>query len=87
MYGRAMKCDECGKIDMIDPTTDVYSVDGAVHGWIILHINHPLEDNYTYKTQRRSNVTAVADLCTIGCAQSYLRKCAQNATELPKEAE
>ena len=87
MYGRAMKCDECGKIAMIDPTTDVYSVDGAVFGWIILNINQPLEDNYTFRPQSRSNVTAVADLCTINCAQSYLRKCAQDVTILPKDAE
>lgn len=79
MYGRAMKCDECDKIAMIDPSLDVYSVDGAAYGWIILNINQPLEDNYTFHTKQRSNVTAVADLCTIQCAQSYLRKAAQDS--------
>lgn len=82
MYGRAMKCDECGKIEMIDMTADVYSVDGAVTGWIILNVNQPLEDNYTFRKRSRSNVTAVVDVCTIQCAQTYLRHCAADATEV-----
>jgi hypothetical protein len=81
MYGRAMKCDQCGKIEMINPSLDVYSVDGATYGWIILNINQPLEDNYTFRPPRRSDVTAVVDVCTIQCANLYLRNCLPDAVE------
>jgi hypothetical protein len=76
-----MKCDECGKMEMIDMKSDVYSVDGATHGWIILNINQPLEDNYTYRPPRRSDVTAVADICTLQCARTYLRNCLPDDSE------
>lgn len=84
MYGRAMKCDECGKMEMIDEAQSVYLVDGATFGWIILHVNQPLTDNFTYSGQSRSNVTAVADLCTISCALSFLRNASKDVTEIPK---
>lgn len=84
MYGRAMQCDECGKIKMIDMADDVYLVDGAAVGWIIIHLNQPLTDNFTYAGQSRSNVVASADLCTISCAQSFLRMAGKDITEIPK---
>lgn len=80
MYGRAMSCDVCGTIKMTLPDDDVYLVDGAVSGWIRMHINEPLVDNYTYKGITRSNRISSIDCCTINCAQQYLRESANDCS-------
>lgn len=87
MYGRALSCDVCGNIKMVSVEDDIYLVDAAIPGWIRVHANKPLEDNYTYKPQSQSNVVGAVDCCTISCAQKYLRDCAADATEIPKAAQ
>ncbi len=87
MYGRAMQCDVCDQIKMIPQEHDVYLVGAtaAAPGWIRLHINRPLLDNYTYRTQSRSTIEVGVDCCTIDCAQKFLREAAASSIELPKE--
>ena len=87
MYGRAMQCDVCDKIKMVPQEHDVYLVDGsaAAPGWIRLHINRPLLDNWTYKSPSRSTMEAAVDCCTIDCAQKFLRNAADSSIELTKE--
>lgn len=79
MYGRAMSCDVCGSIKMTTLDDDVYLVDGAVHGWIRVHVNQPLVDNYTYHGPTQSYAIGSVDCCTILCAQNYLRECSQKS--------
>lgn len=85
MYGRAMSCDVCGKIKMIDIASDVYLVDAAANGWIVLHINQPLVDNWTYKGIYQSHRTASIDCCTIDCAQKYLRESAEDSSPIESD--
>lgn len=82
MYGRAMSCDVCEAIKMVLQEDDVYLVDNALPGWVRLHLNQPIVDNWTYKGTYQSHRISSIDCCTIDCAQKYLRAAAEDSSPI-----
>lgn len=82
MYGRAMKCDICDTVKIVDIDESVYLVDNTLDGWIRIHVNRPLQDRYTHRTQRRSNIVQSVDCCTLMCASNFIRSCGEDSTEV-----
>lgn len=71
MYGRAMSCDVCSKVAMLNAGDDVYLVDSAPPGWIRLTMNHPKV--YSWETDKpTSNTEAALDCCSLSCARSAI---------------
>lgn len=73
MYGKAIKCDACDRLEMVNEWTDVHS-DLGVEGWIRMSINNPKEFSWTIEGKHTfARKQGHADLCSLSCARSYLR--------------
>lgn len=71
MYGSAIKCDQCDRIDY-NPDNGG-SFDSGFFGWIRMSVNMPRDYGWTFRDPKHSSEVASADLCSIACARDFLR--------------
>ena len=72
MYGKSVKCDKCGKIEMLPSFDGVF--DAGFYGWIRMIVHAPKRWDYDTETSPnpRSETIDSVDLCSIWCARTYL---------------
>ena len=76
MYGKAIKCDICQKIEY-DPDHGGF-FDLGFTGWIRITANRPRDYNWSFNEPKYSSVSEAVDVCSIFCARdflSYVRDC------------
>ena len=77
-YGKAVKCDICERVEIIDDNM-VSFMDGF-DGWIRLAINKPRR--YGWDTSgEKATVTDTFDCCSISCAQTVLYDAAKSIAD------
>lgn len=74
MYGKSLKCDKCGYVEMMSEWPE-HGLGEEFPGWIRLGINQPIMYEWLFKReeQARSLLNDSFDCCSIGCAQDMLR--------------
>ena len=75
MYGKSIKCDRCDRHDFINDYGNDRATffDAGFDGWIRLTVNKPRDYGWTFRDPKFATVVDSVDLCSISCAQDYLR--------------
>lgn len=74
MYGKAIKCDVCARVEVIDQWIDSTFFDAGFRGWIRVTVNEPRDYGWTFRQERFATVVNSIDACSIDCAQKFLRE-------------
>lgn len=87
MYGKAVKCDVCDRIEIVD-SFDLNNTffDAGFQGWIRVTVNQPRDYGWTFRNERFATTVTSIDACSIDCAQKFLRT-VHSTVPLPAEAE
>lgn len=76
MYGKAVKCDVCERMEIIrDFDLNTTFFDAGFAGWIRVTVNKPRDYGWTFRDAKHATVTDSIDACSIDCAQKFLREC------------
>lgn len=74
MYGKAVKCDVCDRIEIIrDFDLNTTFFDAGFEGWIRMTVNKPRDYGWTYRDPKYATTVDSVDCCSIDCAQKFLR--------------
>lgn len=87
MYGKALKCDVCDRIEIVndfDHGTTFF--DAGFRGWIRVTVNEPRDYCWTFRDAKHATVTNSIDACSIDCAQKFLRD-VRSTIPLPEDTE
>lgn len=75
MYCKAVKCDICDRIDIVDSFgLDTTFFDAGFAGWIRITVNAPRDYGWTFRDPKFATTVDSVDCCSISCARDYLRK-------------
>lgn len=74
MYGKAVKCDMCDRIDIVDSWENTTFFDAGFRGWVRVTVNEPRDYGWAMSPRNATSVNSV-DCCSIDCAQKFLREC------------
>lgn len=78
MYGKAIKCDVCDKVEIIndfDHGTTFF--DAGFRGWARITVNEPRDYGWRHSEARHATTVDSIDACSIDCAQKFLRDCSR----------
>lgn len=76
MYGKAIKCDVCDKVEIVndfDHSTTYF--DAGFRGWIRITVNQPRDCGWRTSDDRYATTVDSIDACSIDCTQKFLREC------------
>ena len=74
MYGKAVKCDVCDRVEIIqqfDFSTTYF--DAGFAGWIRITVNSPRDYGWTFRDPKHATTVDSVDCCSLECARKYLR--------------
>ena len=74
MYGKAVKCDVCDRVDLIDQWLDTTFFDSGFRGWIRVTVNEPRDYGWNFRDARHATTVNSVDCCSIDCANKFLRQ-------------
>ena len=84
MYGRGVKCDVCGRVDIVEePNLPVF--DAGFHGWVRVVINNPRDYGWTFREPKFAQMVEARDCCSLDCARKFLSEA--SATVPQEESE
>lgn len=85
MYGKGIKCDMCGRVEVIDGWSDSKFFDAGFRGWIRISLNAPRDYGWSFREPMHSSMVKTADCCSIDCTTQLLREASGTLT--PSNAE
>jgi hypothetical protein len=74
MYGKAVKCDICNRMEIIndfDMKTTFF--DAGFAGWIRMTVNAPRDYGWTFREPKFATTVDSVDCCSLDCARNFLR--------------
>lgn len=74
MYGKAVKCDMCDRIEIIDSWENTTFFDAGFRGWVRITVNEPRDYGWPSRTAKHATEVNSVDCCSIACANDYLYK-------------
>lgn len=76
MYGKAIKCDVCDRVEIVDAWDQTF-FDAGFRGWVRVTVNEPRDYGWTFRSEKFATVVNSIDACSIDCAQKFLRETAR----------
>lgn len=73
MYGRAIQCDVCDRMEIVDEWRETF-FDAGFRGWIRVTVNEPRDYGWTFRDAKHATTVTSIDACSIDCAQKFLRE-------------
>ena len=74
MYGKALKCDMCDRIEIVDAWDQTF-FDAGFRGWVRVTVNEPRDYGWVFREEKHATTITSIDACSLDCAQKFLREC------------